>query len=96
MLERIYRITVSCGGIDEEQSLAACREVVDEFSYRPWHQNGASNWINSRLYLVTDNDYDSDGLALLDEFSDAVCACIDLTTSGTIDFKVESVVTLSD
>jgi hypothetical protein len=88
----MYRVTVSCGGIDEGQVAAACRDIVEEFSHRPWHQNVACHWTAPRLHLVAENDYDSDGLALLDEFRDAVFACVVLRTSGTIDFNIESVV----
>jgi hypothetical protein len=42
--------------------------------------------------LAAENDVDSKGLALLDEFSDAVLACVDLSTSGTVDFNIDSVV----
>ena len=41
------------------------------------------------MWLEAENDYDVDGSALLDEFSDAVVACI--KASGTISFSVESV-----
>ena len=87
----MYRATVSCSGIDERRAARACDDVVDEFTHRPWHQNVRCLWTDGRLQLVAENDYDSDGQALLDEFVDAVFACVDLSTSGTVEFKVDSV-----
>jgi hypothetical protein len=43
---------------------------------RPWHQNVRCEWDGSRLMLQAENDFDSNGLALLDEFSDAISASI--------------------
>jgi hypothetical protein len=68
----MYRVTVSCGGIDEGPATGACGDIVEEFSHRPWHHNVTYHWVTLRLRLVAENDYDSDGLALLDEFRDAV------------------------
>jgi len=39
---------------------------------------------------VADNDFDSTGQALLEEFTDAVCACLPIEGSA-ISFAVESV-----
>jgi hypothetical protein len=33
-------------------------------------------WDGSQLILQADNDFDSNGLALVDEFSDAISACV--------------------
>ena len=49
-------------------------------------------WDGSRLILQADNDFDSNGLALLDEFSDAISASITDGFDGGID--VVSVSTL--
>jgi hypothetical protein len=43
----------------------------------------------SALILQADNDFDSNGLALLDEFSDAISACIKDSFDG--DLRVLSV-----
>ena len=45
-----------------------------------------------RLILQADNDLDSNGLALMDEFSDAISACIKDAGDGSSD--VQSVTVL--
>lgn len=40
--------------------------------------------MDTLLILKAENDYDEKGLALLDEFSDAVSACIDDPQDSTI------------
>jgi hypothetical protein len=42
-------------------------------------------WEGSRLVLRAENDFDSKGLALLDEFSDAISACIEEGFDGGIE-----------
>ena len=85
----MYRIQLSCKGISESAAKAGVTDIAQEFAERPWHQNVHCHWDGSRVVLQADNDYDSTGQALLDEFSDAVCACIPIeatTISFTIDY----------
>jgi hypothetical protein len=42
-------------------------------------------WDGSRLILQADNDFDSNGIALLDEFSDAISASLTDGFDGDID-----------
>ena len=49
-------------------------------------------WDGFRLILQADNDFDSTGLALVDEFSDTISACIKDAGDGGID--VQSVTVL--
>jgi len=51
-------------------------DIAEEFTHRPWHQNVNCSRDGRDLILTAENDYDEKGLALLDEFSDAVVACI--------------------
>jgi hypothetical protein len=44
-----------------------------------------ANGMGLRLVLQADNDFDSNGLALMDEFSDAIAACIADRFDGGID-----------
>ena len=65
-------------------------DITREFAeHHPWHKNVTCTWDGSRLFLSAENDYDPDGLALMDEFSD----CISAYTAGGFDgeIKVESV-----
>lgn len=70
----MYRIVLACKGVPAKVGAQAAQDVTDEFTHRPWHQNVRCVWDGSRLILHADNDYDLNGLALLDEFSDAISA----------------------
>jgi hypothetical protein len=85
----MFKVRVSCRGLLHEEAVSAPKDVLEEFSHRPWHTNVRCEWDGGSLWLEAQNDYDADGLALLDEFSDAVVACV--SASGTISFAVESV-----
>jgi hypothetical protein len=63
--------------------------IIEEFGHRRWHQNVTCKWDGRLLRLEAENDYDADGKALLDEFSDAVVACVKAT--GTTRFEIVSV-----
>jgi hypothetical protein len=81
----MYRIILACNGVPIHVGAEAARDITEEFTHRPWHQNARCEWDGSRLILQADNDFDSNGLALLDEFSDAISACIEDGFDGGID-----------
>ncbi|OWQ85733.1 hypothetical protein CDN99_21910 [Roseateles aquatilis] len=72
-----HRITVACEGLTDVEGTAAVADVLDEFKARPWHIDISCVWSNGRLTLSASNDYDAGGMALLDEFGDAIHACVD-------------------
>ena len=90
----MFEIVVSCKGISERAALASLDDLVQEFAERPWQSVVTCQWNDDRIILRARNDYDSTGQALLDEFSDAICACVPIEDS-TISFAVESVTTLA-
>lgn len=75
-LPHMYRIVLACKGVPANVGAVAARDITEEFTHRPWHQNVRCEWDGSRLILQAENDFDSNGLALLDEFSDAISASI--------------------
>jgi hypothetical protein len=85
----MYRITVTCKGLTQEEGQSAPAGIEEEFGFRTWHQNPKCRWNGQILYLTLENDYDSNGLAVMDEFSDAINACINI--SGEISVAIESV-----
>jgi hypothetical protein len=93
-LTHMYRIVLACKGVPAEVGALAAHHIIEEFTHRPWHQNVRCEWDGSRLILQADNDFDSTGLALLDEFSDAISASIADGFDGGID--VVSVSPLTD
>lgn len=68
----MFRVTLICEGIPPQWGAQAAKDVAEEFTHRQWHQNVCCTWTGDILLLVADNDFDSDGEALVDEFSDAV------------------------
>jgi len=89
----MFQITVSCTGVSEAAALAGLADIAEEFTQRPWQESVSCRWESGRLVLQAINDYDTDGQALLGEFSDAVCACLPIEDTE-IGFVVESVRTL--
>jgi hypothetical protein len=70
------RIVLSCKGVLENVGAAAARDSSEEFTHRPGHENVTYAWDGSQLILQADNEFDSNGLKLVDELSDAISACI--------------------
>ena len=89
----MYRIILACKGLPTDLGAVAARDITEEFTHRPWHRNALCEWDGYRLVLQADNDFDSDGLALMDEFSDAIAACIANRFDGGIDVVSVSFVT---
>ena len=85
----VYRIKVACRGLSDAEGRPAPADILEEFTHRAWHQNVKCEWDGVLLWLEAENDYDANGQALLDEFSDAVVACVD--AAGNISFDVRSV-----
>jgi hypothetical protein len=81
----MYRIVLACKGVPAHAGVTGARDITEEFTHRPWHQNVRCEWDGSQLILQADNDFDSNGLALLDEFSAAISACIRDGFDGGVD-----------
>ena len=84
-----YRIELICDGVPASAGSDAAIDIKEEFGLRPWHENVQCEWNGVALLLTAENDYDSDGRALMDEFSDAISACIAEGFDG--DIRVASV-----
>ena len=80
----MFRIVLACDGISATAGPQGAIDIAEEFTHRPWHQNVTCSWDGHSLILKAENDYDEKGLALLDEFSDALSACIDDPQDSTI------------
>ena len=81
----MYRIVLACKGVPPHAGAAGARDISKEFTHRPWHANVTCVWDGSQLILQAENDFDSNGLALVDEFSDAISACIEGGFDGNIE-----------
>ena len=89
----MFRVSVVCEGIAQADWPAAVSDVKHEFASRPWHQVLDCRWEGVMLVLVADNDFDLDGEALADEFSDTVAACAPGTPAYRV--SIQSVVVLN-
>jgi hypothetical protein len=67
--------TLACDGIPADRGPETVADVAKEFTQRAWHENVESTWRDGSLLLSAENEYDRQGLALMDEFSDAISAC---------------------
>jgi hypothetical protein len=80
----MYRIVLACTGIPPHEGPSGAQSIGEEFTHGPWHRNVTCHWDGSRLILQADKEFDSDGLALMDEFSDAISACLGGAGDGSI------------
>jgi hypothetical protein len=64
----MYRIVLACTGIPPDEGPPGAQCIKEEFTRRPCHTNVKCEWNGTQLVLQADNDYDSTGLALMDEF----------------------------
>lgn len=71
----MFHVVLECQ--NRQGSAADAANIAEEFSHRPWHKNVACTWDGRTLRLEADNDYDLDGLALLDELSDVITAVVE-------------------
>ena len=91
----MYRIVVSCHGVPESAGAEAADDITNEFAqHRTWHSNALCTWDGSKLTLQAYNDFDKEGLALLDEFSDSISAYIGELFDGSV--MVDSVTVVAD
>ncbi len=72
----MFHIVLECEGLPNAAGSQAAADITNEFTHRPWHHNVTCTWDGRILRLEADNDNDERGLALLDEFSDAITACV--------------------
>jgi hypothetical protein len=84
-MSEMYRIVLACTGVPVALGAAGARDIAEEFTHRSQHKNVTCRWDGSRLILQADNDFDSSGLALVDEFSGVISACISVGFNGDIE-----------
>jgi hypothetical protein len=81
----VYRVTLTCHGIPPKSGPRAASDITAQFFFhRPWHQQANCTWDGELLILEVENDFDSDGLAALDEFSAEISGCVEDAGNGDI------------
>lgn len=86
----MYRATVVCQGLSDGEARDAVADMLSEFAHRPWQKSVTCEWRDGILRLAAENEVDESGLALLDEFGDAIAAYV--SHAGEVRLEVESVV----
>ena len=75
--DHVYKVILACEGVPASDGEEAAADITKEFAdHRQWHQNVKCSWDGQELVLEAENDFDDDGLALLDEFSDCIAAYV--------------------
>jgi hypothetical protein len=73
----MFHVTLVCEGLPASAGPEAARDIATEFAKRrTWHSRVSCDWDGSRLVLRSENDFDADGKATLDEFSDSIFAYV--------------------
>ena len=87
----MYKASLVCSGLPEAVGEEAALDITKEFAeHRAWHTNVRCYWDGKDLHLVAENDFDSDGQALLDEFGDCISAYVRDCSGNEI--KIKSVI----
>ena len=78
-------IVLSCDGVPPSAGPEAAADITKEFTEnRTWHMNAKCVWDGTKLILEADNDFDTTGAALSDEFSDCISAYVAEPFDGQI------------
>jgi hypothetical protein len=73
----MFRIKLSATGIAPFAGARVASDIEEEFhAHRMWHHDVSCIFIDGNLILTAKNDCDPHGLALMDEFSDCICAYV--------------------
>jgi hypothetical protein len=73
----MFRVTVICDGLPGSAGEKAASDIAKEFAdHRQWHSRVTCEWDGSRLVLRSENDFDDNGRATLDEFGDCLSAYV--------------------
>jgi len=81
----VYRITLECEGVPASAGDEAARDITEAFRRDyPHEQKVLCTFNDGKLRLVAENDYDPEGLNLMDEFSDNISAYIAEPFDGEI------------
>ena len=71
-----YRVVLQCKGLPPDAGAKAAQCVTSGFSKRNWHRKAVCSWDGKFLTLAVENDFDREGRATMDEFSDEISACV--------------------
>ncbi len=84
-----YPVVPVCNGVPTNAGAQAALDITEEFTQRLGHHNAVCRWDGHVLILQAESDFDPNGVALTDEFSDAISANIAGGFDG--DIRVQSI-----
>lgn len=88
----MFRITLVCDGVPKPEGSEAAADIEAAFrDHYPHEQNVKCSFDGERLWLIAENDHDPEGLNLLDEFSDNLCAFVGAFDGDMALVKVEAI-----
>jgi hypothetical protein len=88
-----YQLVLVCEGVTTASGERTAIDITDGFHKRSWHRDAKCAWDGKCLILRAENDFDPDGRALIDEFSDEISANVAQGFGG--DIRVVSAVEIS-
>ena len=71
-----YRAVLQCNGVPSAVGAEGAKRITANFAKRTWHKNAMCSWDGNHLTLSVENDFDREGRAVMDEFSDEISASI--------------------
>ncbi len=81
----MFRVTLACENVPASAGAKAAKDIQHEFAERRLHHKKVvCAYTNGELVLTAENDFDPNGLALMDEFSDCISAYIEELFDGEI------------
>jgi hypothetical protein len=87
----MYRIVIVCPGVSGHLGTEAAADIQKHFdAHRSHHKNVNCSFTAGELTLIAENDFDPNGLALQDEFSDCISAFLSENPMGS-DLIIKSV-----
>ncbi len=90
----MFTIKLVCRGIPKELGPRVATNITEEFRFCSCYENAICRWREDALQLEATSDFDCDGRALAEEFSEAISACVAEPFDGAI--LVEQIVQVSD
>jgi hypothetical protein len=71
----MYRVILECLDVPANEGSEAATDIERDFrEHRAHHRNVRCRFESGKLILQAENDFDPDGRALIDEFSDEITA----------------------
>jgi hypothetical protein len=65
----MYRVILRVERVPPDIGPQAAIDIMEGFKERPWHEKAICSYEDGGLSFISENDFDTDGLATQDEFA---------------------------